>query len=140
MKKGLSLIALASFLFLGNTTAHAQAGLKKSNKEYDQWAYIESATIYEKVLKRGYASQDLLEKLGKAYYFNGRYGEANAHYMFLIIEYANEEITIEYYYRYALTLQHTGNDADTNNYYDQFVNKAGSQTQITQFRKNESEL
>ena len=77
MKKGLSIIALASFIFLGNTTAQAQAGLKQSNKQYDRWAYIESATIYEKVLKRGFVSQDLLEKLGNAYYFNARYQEAN---------------------------------------------------------------
>ena len=140
MKKGLSLIALASFIFLGNTTAQAQAGLKKSNKEYDQWAYIESATIYEKVLKRGYSSQDLLEKLGNAYYFNGRYAEANAQYERLFTEYGNEEIATEYYYRYAQTLQHTGNDVDAKGYYDEFVSKAGSQTQIAQFRKNESEL
>src|SRR5690606_2455824 len=121
-------------------TAQAQAGLKKSNKEYDQWAYIESATIYEKVLKRGYSSQDLLEKLGNAYYFNGRYAEANAQYERLFTEYGNEEIATEYYYRYAQTLQHTGNDVDAKGYYDEFVSKAGSQTQIAQFRKNESEL
>src|SRR5690606_33498952 len=141
MKKGLSLIALASFLFLGNTTAEAQeAGLKRSNKEYKQWAYIESATIYEKVLNRGYVSQDLLEKTGNAYYFNGRYAEANNHYERLFTEYANEEIAVEYYYRYAQTLEHTGNTAEAKAYYDQFVSKAGSHTQIAQFRKNESEL
>lgn len=140
MKKGLSLIALSCFLFLGNTTAEAQAGLKRSDKEYSQWAYIESATIYEKVLKRGHTSQDLLEKVGNAYYFNGRYAEANQHYERLFTEYEGEEIAMEYYYRYAQTLEHTGNDAESKRYYDQFVNKAGNQTQIAQFRKNESEL
>src|SRR5690554_7049264 len=141
MKKGLSLIALSCFLFLGNTTAEAQAGLKRSNKEYSQWAYIESATIYEKVLKRGHTSQDLLEKVGNAYYFNGRYAEANRHYARLFTEYEGEEIAMEYYYRYAQTLEHTGNDAESKRYYDEFINKAGnSHTQIAQFRKNESEL
>src|SRR5690554_6510821 len=47
---------------------------------------------------------------------------------------------MEYYYRYAQTLEHTGNDAESKRYYDQFVSKAGNQTQIAQFRKNESEL
>jgi len=140
MKKGLSLIALASFLFLGNIMAQAQAGLKKSDKEYDQWAYIESATIYEKVLKRGYSSQDLLEKLGNTYYFNGRYAQANTHYERLFAEFEKDGIPTEYYYRYAQTLQHTGNDTEAKRYYDQFVSKAGSNTQIAQFRKNEAEL
>ena len=141
MKKGLSLIALASFLFLGNTTAEAQeAGLKRSNKEYKQWAYIESATIYEKVLKRGYVSQDLLEKVGNAYYFNGRYAEDNGHYERLFEEYGAEELEMEYYYRYAQTLQNTGNETEAKRYFDLFVSKAGNQTQIAQFRKNETEL
>ena len=140
MKKGLSIIALASFIFLGNTTAQAQAGLKQSNKQYDRWAYIESATIYEKVLKRGFVSQDLLEKLGNAYYFNARYQEANKHYEQLFTEYANEEIATEYYYRYGQTLQHTGNETEAQRYYDLFVSKAGSHTQITQFRKDEAAL
>ncbi len=127
-------------MFLGNITAQAQAGLKKSNKEYTQWAYIESATIYEKVLKRGYVSQDLLEKLGNAYYFNARYAEANKHYERLFEEYAQEELGLEYYYRYAQTLQNTGNDTEAKRYFDLFVSKAGDQTQIAHFRKNESEL
>src|SRR5690606_32468510 len=140
MKKGLSLIALASFLFLGNTTAQAQAGLKKSDKNYDQWAYIEATTIYEKVLKRGYSSQDLLEKLGNSYYFNGRYSEAGKHYERLFNDYADDEIATEYYYRYAQTLQHTGNETEAKRYYDLFVSKAGSQTQIAQLRKDEATL
>src|SRR5690606_6444458 len=110
MKKGLSLIALSCFLFLGNTATQAQAGLKRSDKEYNQWAYIESATIYEKVLKRGHTSQDLLEKVGNAYYFNGRYAEANGHYERLFEEYQGEDIAMEYYYRYAQTLEHSGNE------------------------------
>src|SRR5690606_9236126 len=130
MNRKLSLAAIACTLFLGTTEVQAQAGLKKSNKEYDQWAYIESATIYEKVLKRGFVSQDLLEKLGNAYYFNARYQEASKHYEQLFTEYVNEEIATEYYYRYGQTLQHTGNETEAKRYYDLFVSKAGSHTQI----------
>ena len=140
MNRKLSLAALACTVFLGTTEMQAQAGLKKSNKQYDQWAYIESTNIYEKVLKRGYASQDLLEKLGNAYYFNARYAEAEKHYERLFSDFSEEALGTEYYYRYAQTLQHTGNNAEAKRYYDLFVSKAGSQTQIAQFRKNESEL
>jgi len=131
---------MACTLFLGNTGVQAQAGLKKSDKQYDQWAYIESTNIYEKVLKRGYSSRDLLEKLGNAYYFNARYAEANRHYERLFSDYGNEELASEYYYRYAQTLQHTGDEAKSKQYYDVFVSKAGNASQISRFRKNESEL
>jgi len=140
MKKGLSLLALASFLFLGNTSAQAQAGLKKSDKEYENWAYVDAMTIYEKIVKKGYVSKDILEKLGNTYYFNARYAEAHPFYERLFTEFGSEDIASEFYYRYAQTLQHTGNSAEAKNYYDQFVNKAGSQTQIAAVRKNEKEL
>ncbi len=80
MKKGLSILALASFLFLGNADAQAQAGLKKSNKEYDSWAYVDAMNIYEKIVNKGYVSQDILEKLGNTYYFNARYAQAQPFY------------------------------------------------------------
>ena len=140
MNRKLSLAAIACTLFLGNTGVHGQAGLKKSDKQYDQWGYIESTQIYEKVLKRGYSSKDLLEKLGNAYYFNGRYTEANKHYERLFSDFDNEELASEYYYRYAQTLQHIGDEAKSKQYYDIFVSKAGSTSQISRFRKNETEL
>ena len=115
MKKGLSLLALASFLFLGNTSAQAQAGLKKSDKEYENWAYVDAMTIYEKIVKKGYVSKDILEKLGNTYYFNARYAEAHPFYERLFTEFGSEDIASEFYYRYAQTLQHTGNSAEAKN-------------------------
>lgn len=140
MKKGIYTAALFTAFLLGNTAMNAQAGLKKAGKEHDQWAYIDAISIYEKVAKRGYVSKDLLEKLGDAYYFNARYAEAEKHYERLFSEYGNEAPASEYYYRYAQTLQHTGKEAESKSYYDQFVSKAGSNTQIAQIRKNEAEL
>ncbi len=140
MNRKLSLGAIVCSLLLGSIDMQAQAGLKQSENKYDQWAYIESATIYEKVLKRGYVSQDLLEKLGNAYYFNARYTEAQKHYERLFTDFSHEEINPVYYYRYAQVLQHVGNDAESGRYYKEFVKRAGSQTQIAQFRKNETAL
>src|SRR5690606_40071134 len=80
MKRGIKTTVLLSALFLGTTAALAQAGLKKSEKEYHRWAYVEAMDIYEKIVKRGYVSQDLMEKLGDTYYFNARYAEAQPYY------------------------------------------------------------
>ena len=140
MKKGIYTAALFSVFLLGNNAAQAQAGLKKADKNHDQWAYVDAINIYEKVAQRGYVSEDLLEKLGDAYYFNARYAEAEKHYERLFTEYASEAPASEYYYRYAQTLQHVGKESEAKSYYDQFVSKAGSNTQIAQIRKNEAEL
>lgn len=150
MKRKIKIIVLLSALFLGTNAVHAQAGLKKSEREYDRWAYVEAMNIYEKIVKRGYVSQDLLEKLGDTYYFNARYAEAQPYYERLFTEIEPEEtetgeiipveIASEYYYRYAQTLQHTGRNTEAKTYYDAFVNKTGTQTQIAQIRKNETEL
>ena len=101
MKKGIYTAALFSAFLLGNNAAQAQAGLKKADKNHDQWAYVDAINIYEKVAQRGYVSKDLLEKLGDAYYFNARYAEAEKRYERLFTEYASEAPASEYYYRYA---------------------------------------
>lgn len=139
MKKGLATIALVSSLFLGNTDLYAQAGVKAGAKQYDQWAYMETITLYEKVVKRGHDTQAVLEKLGNAYYFNARYAQAKPHYEKLISQYGSS-LPAEYYYRYAETLQNTGDQDLAKTYYNEFVNKTGNQTQIAKIRKNEAEL
>ena len=140
MKKGLSTIALVFSLVLGNTGAFAQAGLKNADKGYDRWAYIDAIKLYEKVVDRGYSSQELVEKLGNAYYFNARYAEAERYYQKLFTEYESANIPVEYFYRYANTLQNVGNETEAKRYYNQFVEKVGAQTQIAQFRQDEAEL
>ncbi|UUV22369.1 OmpA family protein [Paenimyroides aestuarii] len=140
MKKGIYRAALFTAFMLGNTGAQAQAGLNTADKDYNQWAYVDAISIYEKVANRGYAGKDVLEKLGNAYYFNARYGEAQKHYERLFKEFGSENIGSEYYYRYAQTLQHVGKESESKRYYDQFVNKAGSHTQRSKIRQNEAAL
>lgn len=140
MKKGISTAALVSALLLGNTVAHAQAGLKKADKQYEQWAYVDALDIYQKVENRGYSSLELHQNLGNANYFNARYETAQKQYQRIFTEYLNEEIAPEYYYRYAQTLQHIGRDEEAKNFYDQFVAIVGNQTQIAKIRANEIDL
>ena len=140
MKKGLHTLALLSAISLGTSSLYGQAGIKKADKEYDRWAYVDSQELLEKVLKRGHESKDLLEKVANTYYFNGRYTEAQAHYERLFANYASEGIEAEYYYRYAQTLQHVGDSSQAKRYYNEFTQKVGSQSQVAQMRKNEADL
>jgi len=140
MKKGMMKIALFSFLMMGTTASQAQAGLKKADKAYDKWAYVDALEIYEKIDKRGFTSQELSQHLGNAYYFNANYAGAYKHYERLFTQYANEDLASEYYYRYAQTLQHMGMEAEAKTYYDAFTQKVGSESQIAKVRLNEAAL
>ena len=140
MKRAVQTLALLSVISLGTSSVYGQAGLKKAEKEYDRWAYIDSQELLEKVLKRGHQSKDLLEKVANTYYFNGRYAEAQPHYEQLFTNYASEGIEDVYYYRYAQTLQHIGDQAQAKRYYNEFTQKVCSQSQIAQVRKSEAEL
>ncbi|MGS0526789.1 OmpA family protein [Zobellia nedashkovskayae] len=62
------------------------------------------STFIKKVLDRGYASADLLKKLGNSYYYNADYEDASNTYKRLVDEYP-DEIGPEYYFRYAQTLK-----------------------------------
>ena len=140
MKKRLSTIALVFSLVLGNTDSFAQAGLKSASKDYDRWAYMDAIKMYEKIYDKGYSNQELVEKLGNAYYFNARYSEAQKYFQKLFYDYDTSGISPEYYYRYAQTLQNVGDNKEAKKYYDAFVQKAGSELNISKIRKNESNL
>ena len=140
MKKRLSTIALVFSLVLGNTDGFAQAGLNTAGKGYDRWAYMDAIKMYEKVFNKGFSNQELVEKLGNAYYFNGRYSEAQKYYQKLFSEYNLSDVSQEYLYRYAHTLQNVGDSKEAKKYYDLFVEKAGSEAQISKIRKNEAFL
>lgn len=140
MKKGITTVALVSFLYLGTTVANAQAGLKKADKQYEQWAYVDAIEIYEKIDRRGFSGKDLHENIGNSYYFNARYAEAERQYEKLFANYGEEDLPSEYYYRYAQTLQQVGKEAEAKIFYDQFITMVGNQSQIAKIRANEVDL
>lgn len=78
--------------------------ITKANEKYDEYSFSPAIDIYKKVLDRGYASADLLKKLGNSYYYNADYEDASNTYKRLVDEYP-DEIGPEYYFRYAQTLK-----------------------------------
>lgn len=97
-------ITLLSILF---SNGHAQTNkVKKANKEYDKFAYIDATKTYERIAEKGYKSADLFQKLANAYYFNANLEKAAKWYGELFA--MNEEVAPEYYYRYAQSLKSIG--------------------------------
>ncbi|CAM4346717.1 OmpA family protein [Zobellia nedashkovskayae] len=92
-------------VFLMGVSVFAQEKLiTKANEKYDEYSFSPAIDIYKKVLDRGYASADLLKKLGNSYYYNADYEDASNTYKRLVDEYP-DEIGPEYYFRYAQTLK-----------------------------------
>jgi len=75
----------------------------KADKEYDQFAYFDAIKTYERLFEKGYKSADMLEKLGNSYYFKADFENAAKWYRELYS--LTQDVTPEYYYRYAQSLK-----------------------------------
>lgn len=118
MKKILIYLSLTLAIY---TPIFAQTTLKSGAKDYDKLAYVDVIGVYEKVVAKGYESNDLYKKLGDSYYFNGEYPKAATYYKKLIEFDANQ--TPEYYYRYAIALKSVGDYKNSDLMMSEFVTR-----------------
>lgn len=72
--------------------------------KYEEYSFSPAIDIYEKVVEKGYVSQDILERLGNSYYYNANYEAAEKIYAELLERYG-EQTTAEYYFKYGQTLK-----------------------------------
>ena len=105
-----------------------------ADKKFDNLAYIDAIAIYEKVAEKGHKSVDLFQKLGDSYYFNANLEKANKWYTELFA--LNQEVTPEYYFRYAQTLKSVGEYKKANDYLTKFSQKQGADNRAKIFVAN----
>ena len=102
---------------------YSQSGaVKKADRQYEKFAYIDATQTYERVAAKGYKSADMFQKLGNAYYFNAELEKANKWYGELFA--MGTEVEPEYYYRYSQTLKATGDYAKADQMMVTFNQKA----------------
>ncbi|WP_047247697.1 OmpA family protein [Maribacter thermophilus] len=106
MKKIQFLIFIGLIININSTFAQERL-LNKGNEKYEEYSFRPAIDIYKKVLEKGYASADLLRKLGNSYYYNADYKEAGETYAQLVSDYPTE-ITAEDYFKYAQSLKSLG--------------------------------
>jgi outer membrane protein OmpA-like peptidoglycan-associated protein len=109
-----------------------------ADKKYDNYAYIKAVSTYERVAEKGYKSEDMFQKLGNSYYFNGELDKAAKWYGELFTMNPNQES--EYCYRYAQSLKAIGQNDKANEMMEIFHQKAGSDTRGKLFEKNKNYL
>lgn len=111
----------------------------RANEKYEEYSFSPAIDIYKKVLDRGYASADLLKKLGNSYYFNADYEDAAKTYKRLVDEYA-EETGPEYYFRYAQTLKTLEDYEASNAVMAEFLEATSDDVRATAFKDEKNYL
>ena len=79
-----------------------------ADKYFKQFAYIKSAELYQEIYKKGDSSKLVLSRLADSYYFNTNTKDSETWYAKLFQLYENDNISPEYYFRYAQSLKGNG--------------------------------
>ncbi|WP_339609064.1 OmpA family protein [uncultured Planktosalinus sp.] len=133
-------IVLILVIFFSTAGLIAQkAQIKKADRAYDQYSYIDAQKIYLKVVEEGYTSAEIYKKLGNTYYFNSEYSNAAKWYEKLIIEFP-EETEPEYYFRASQSLKSKGDYEKADEFMNAFAESGGSQQIIQDYKNNKDYL
>lgn len=108
-----------------------EAAVKKGDKKYEKYAYIDAIKTYERVAEKGYKSPEMLKKLGNSYYFNADLTNAAKWYGELFS--MTEDVEAEYFYRYSQSLKSIGDYEKANVMLDKFNQKSGADSRAKLF-------
>ncbi|MBD3581169.1 OmpA family protein [Flavobacterium selenitireducens] len=113
---------LLSLLFsLLAVCSYGQVGLKKADRNYDRYAYIDAIKTYERLADKGYKNAEMFKKLANSYYFNAQFDKAAKWYDELFA--MTTDVEPELYYRYSQSLKATGNYAKSDDMMNAFTAK-----------------
>lgn len=94
-------------IFVGSMV-HSQDGkIKRAEKKFEDYAFVDAIDNYEELVKNGYSEQEIYQSLGNANYLNAKYEEA-ANWYGKLIDLMGQDIDATYLYRYAQVLKSTG--------------------------------
>ncbi|EIA07152.1 OmpA family protein [Flavobacterium frigoris] len=111
-----------------------KAQLASADKKYENYSYIDAIKTYERVAEKGYKSADMFQKLGNAYYFNGKLEQSAKWYGELFA--MTTDIQPVYYYRYAQSLRAIGENDKANEMLKKFTKLSDDDSRGDLFLKN----
>jgi len=125
MRRFLLNIGIVVFVVVSFQNVVAQTGkVKKADKDFDRFEYIDAREIYIKVVEDGYASAQIYENLGDTYYWNSDYSNAAKWYNKLISEFP-EETQVVYFYRASQANKSINNSENATRYMDMYIARGG---------------
>lgn len=137
MKKNILQIAMLLFLCPLLMTAQEKQ-MAAAGKLFNEYAYADAINEYKQIASRGYKSPELYEKLGDAYYYNGDLEKSVKWYKELFA--LNQDISPEYYYRYAQALKSSGDYDTANAMLDKFSAKSNGDLRAKLYAGNKNYL
>lgn len=126
-------LSLCPLLMMAQEKQMAAAG-----KLFNEYAYADAINEYKQIASRGYKSAELYEKLGDAYYYNGDLEKSAKWYKELFA--LNQDVSPEYYYRYAQTLKSSGDYDTANAMLDKFSAKSNGDLRAKLYTENKNYL
>ena len=79
-----------------------------ADRFFDEFAYTKSAELYERLYNKGEKTSYVVSRIGDSYYNNSEYSKSEKGYGELLNNYEGEEISPEYYFKYAQSLKSNG--------------------------------
>ncbi|MEO9891173.1 OmpA family protein [Aurantibacter sp.] len=114
---------LKILLFLGLCLSFS-ISFAQTSKEADfyfrEFSYVKSAEAYKALVKKGDSSQITIERLADSYYNNAKIEEAKTWFAVLIEKYKND-VSSEYFYKYAQVLKASGDETKSTEFFNQFA-------------------
>ncbi|WP_405210909.1 OmpA family protein [Dokdonia sp. Asnod2-E02] len=135
MKKFLRVITLSVCVLCYVTGAAQDAKLARANKKFNQLAYIDAIEIYKDLVAEGFKSYDVFKKIAEAYYYNGKYSQAQEWYKKITENYA-DSVSAEHYFRYAQTLRATKEYDESDDMMQIFTSLSGNDFRARLFKEN----
>lgn len=133
-------IFIFAFVALSTGSTFAQErDVKRANKEFDRFSYIDAREIYLKVIEDGYESAEIYKNLGDTYYFNADYTNAAKWYDKLVTTFP-EQTEADYYYRAAQSLKSLGRYDESDALLTAYKAKGGSGFVISSYEKDANYL
>ena len=133
------ILVILLLLGLGSVNGYSQkAALKKGEKKYDNYAYVDVIRIYEKIAKKGYKDEKMFQKLGNAYYFNADYDKAENAYRELFT--INPDQNPELMFRYAQSLKSVSKYTEADAMMAAFNKKSGKDQRAVLYADNRNYL
>ena len=135
MIKKLLLSIFCLFALVGNAQQNKEL---KADRNYADYAYIDAIAIYTRLADKGYRSENMLRKLGNAYYFSANYPEAAKWYKELLD--MNAVVEPEIYFRFSNALKSIGEIEKSNFYMNKFLEANKSDSRAVSYLNNRDYL
>lgn len=113
--------------------------IERADKKFEEYAYVDARKIYINLAKKGYESAEIFQKISDSYYFNGEYEETVSWLEKFLEKYPND-VTAEYYFRYAQSLRAINNYDLADEMMNKFKSLSGNDGRSELFKKDPNYL